>query len=662
MREKYSTAYYLAAILILILLIPSCITVEKIRTGIQAMDRKQYAIAQSLFIREIEAARGSEKAEKSFLLGEAYRLTNQPSQALEWYLQAEKLGWNTGELFWQAGMMFKQSGQYDKAIKYLEKIPSNTLRGMDANREKDICRQAIQWSQRPDKGRAASPLEGRFPGSVYLNGWYADDRLIVTSDHEQNNNPAYKWTGRHYADVYLIEVPFEGKMERLPGWNARDYQRGNPTFNQDHTEMIYTRCDNSLSGENYCRLYSARKINGKWLEAQPLEFIRPGINYSQPCLSRDSILFFSANPPGGPGGYDIFFSMKQDNRWTDPIALPAPINTPGNEKFPTVFRDTLYFSSDYLPGLGGLDLFKTWVRADGKWSPPQNLMPPVNSSRDDFGFLPVEERGKNILAYFSSSRNNDMGLDRIFQVRTIAQALDESPEKDSTDVIARKNYTRFLSLRVVEHVLEDPGNPNSRIIGKKPVSDARLVYEGSGKTASTRSDGRHIEKIPFDTTFVLMIGKSGYLQRSITVGPEPEPSGQGAPEVVTTSIEIVLQKPFVNQEIVLQDIYYDLDQWFIREDAKPALDQLSQDLKDNPEFRVLIASHTDCRADEVYNLDLSEKRARSVVRYLVEQGIDPQRLEYKGFGESRLIETCPCENCTEKQHQRNRRTTFMLLK
>lgn len=643
-------------------LFSSCVTVEKIRTGEQAMDRKQYAVAQSLLVDEIAKSQGLAKAEKCFLLGEAYRLTNQPVEAVEWYLNAESFGWDTDELYWRTAMMLKQNGDYQRAISYLQKIQSNSAVGTDARRELDICRQAQQWIKRDNSGFTARTIQGNYQGSIYINGLYEDGRFVVTSDHQQNQNPRFKWTGRHYADNYLMRIPFDGILERLPGWESEKYQRGSATFNSDYSEMIFTRCDQGNPNENFCQLYSARKINGEWREIQPLNFIQPGVNYGHPWLSRDSILFFSANSNAGKGAYDIYFSIKKGQYWQKPINLPAPINTPGNEKFPTVNEDTLYYSSDYLPGLGGLDIFKTYVLPDGRWSPPQNLMPPINSSVDDFGLIFTGMQDPEPLGYFNSTRNNNMGLDRIFAVLKRKGSPVETIQKDTLPLIESKNFSRFLSLRVVEYVFEDPTNPNSRVIGKKPIENALGVFQKTQTKFTTRGDGRFIGEIAFDTSYTIQIAKTGYLQRSVSIPSASVPRDPEASEIQTTSIEVVLQKPYVDQEIVLNNIYYDLDEWYIREDAKPTLDQLSQDLKDNPGYDVLIAAHTDCRADEAYNLILSERRAKSVVDYLVEKGIDPARLSFQGYGKSRLIEKCPCESCTEKQHQKNRRTTFTLLK
>lgn len=645
---------------LLVLMIFSCVSVEKIRTGEQAMERRQYAVAQILLEEEIPSARGTEKALKCFQLAEAYRLTNDVENALKWYLSAIDLGNESSETYWWTAMMLKQHGEYQKARHFLEQIPRTSPRGADALREYDICRQAEQWVQNQDPKTTVKPISQGNNASIYISDLNEDGYLVITSDRVHKNKTKYKWTGRYYSDIYLLNPEMPEEIEDLPGLRSLKVQRGNATFNSDFSEMIYTLCPEDKIDENFCQLYESIRINDVWSEGSPLSFLRPGINYSHPHLSRDSILFFSAKMTGNLGAYDIYYSIKRGKRWMKPIALPAPINTPGNEKFPTVRGDTLYFSSDYLPGLGGLDIFKSYVRQNGEWSAPQNLKPPVNSEHDDFNllFLPDEQNG--VIAYASSSRWNSKGLDQVFSISPQLESHTETKDKDTLTEKPMKNYKRFLSLRVVEQVFSDANDPNSRVIGKKPIGGASGRIEPGEINFITRKDGRYIKAIAFDSSYLITVHKEGYLMKSIKVDALPTPQERDADEIQTSSVELILQKPYIDQEIVLSNIYYDLDKYYIREDAKPTLDQLISDLKNNPLYDVQIAAHTDCRADEAYNLQLSEKRAESVVEYLVSKGIDADRLSSKGFGKSKLIEKCICEECTEKQHQKNRRTTFTL--
>ena len=636
-----------------------CTTVEKVRTGDQAMERKQYAVAAGLLQKEIETVRGSIRYRKAFQLGEAYRMMNQPAKALEWYLASEQYGMEQDRLYWLTGLMYKQTGEYDQAISYFDRIDYLSPLGADARREKDICRQAKAWALDMDRRIELNWLPiAPDDASVYATGFYSNGNLVVTSDQRQNAGKPFKWTGRDFTDIFLVDPVLPQKLSQLPGWKYQDFNQGNASFNENFTQMIYTVCDRTRQDENFCSLRKARLNADRWVDDPPFDFIKPGINYSQAYLTRDSILFFCSNDPAGYGGYDLYYTVRSGEKWQSPVRLPFPINSPGNEKFPTVDGDTLYFSSDYLPGLGGLDLFRTHIQSNGEWSPPQRLPVPVNSSYDDFAYLPVSNPKSPVLAYFSSTRNSGKGADQIARVSRIDAPVTEDSLVVQNEPV--RNYQLFLSLKVTEKVFQDPSNPNSRVIGKKPVEGVSGLLLESGKTFSTRNDGRYITQIPFDSLITVRVGKDGYLQQTVQVPPSSIPTEADANPMQTVSLEIVLAKPFFEQEIVLENIYYDLDRWFIREDAKPTLDQLARLLADNQEVTVLIASHTDCRADEAYNLELSGKRARSVVEYLKGKGIAENRMSFTGYGESRLIENCPCESCTEAQHQRNRRTTFTL--
>jgi len=340
--------------------------------------------------------------------------------------------------------------------------------------------------------------------------------------------------------------------------------------------------------------------------------------------------------------------------------IPGNINSSGNEKFPTISGDSLYFSSDYFPGYGGLDVFKVYILPNGQWSPPYNLKAPVNSPYDDFGIQYIFNDKSDLIAYFNSNREEPQGFDKIFKLKKLkATNSEENPSKEA--LVSDKKYTLFLSLKIVEKVFEDPNNPNSRVIGKKPIANVSGEFENSKKFES-RQDGRYITELSFDTRYTTKLIKNGFLQSTITIPPTAYPSANDNMDRPTISIEAELVRPYYDKEIVLQNIYYDLDKWNIREDARPTLDILVNLLDSNTDLKVLIGAHTDCRADEEYNLNLSQKRAAAVVEYLKQKGIAPQRLKFKGYGKSKLIEDCICSDCTEKQHQKNRRTTFVLSK
>ena len=403
-----------------------------------------------------------------------------------------------------------------------------------------------------------------------------------------------------------------------------------------------------------------------WTEPQTLEFFDDGINYGQPALSEnDSTLFFSCFHPDGAGGYDLYTSTRTTSGWTPPKIMPSPINTIGDEQFPTVNGDTLYFSSDYHAGMGGLDVFKTFIRPDGTWQKPINLRAPINSGRDDFSYvLDLKESGKNNIVrqgYFSSSRKGK-GNDDIFrftQYRLDAEMPSDEPEDSE---VTEDDITIYLAVKVVENRYMEAENPNSFVIGKTLIKGSlvEMLIGSKVENHNTGTLGFFVVEVEKDIDFFFKAAKKGYLNNTVEYSTRNLDIKSGEKEI-TYNIEIILSKIYKGKEINLENIYYDYDKWDIRLDAQPSLDELSNVLKQNPGIKIQLASHTDCRGEIEYNEDLSQQRAQAAVDYIISTGIDPQRLIAKGFGESQLFNLCDCETCTDEEHQENRRTTFKII-
>lgn len=652
-------------ILLLCLFLFSCVSTEKVKNGYQAMDRKQYAVAIEYFQKDFKTAKPDEKAEIAFLLGECYRKVKQNENSLKWYLISADSGKKNEELFFQTGSMYKLTGQYDQAIRYFELSASkNNPFSLQAKREQDICRQALQWVSRNDGKLKAERLLPGTDQSMYVSGMDANGNLLISSEQNERGMAAkrHKWTGRPFLDLYQAKIEDPGNMTSFDEKLNSGFHEADLSINESNTALVFTRCMPKGYEENFCQLFTSVQVSQKWSEPVPLPFQTEDINYGHGHFSGDSLLFFSANDPAGKGGYDIYFVKKMKNGWGSPTSLPEPINTPGNEFYPVTVKDTLFYSSDFLPGLGGMDIFKTYPMLNGRWSPPQNLLLPYNSSADDFGFHTLGNSGPNSFHLINSNRNSQNGTDHIYRVLKA-----EIPERDSMVVSIdlqepAKHYRLFLSLRVFEQVFEEADNPNSMVLGKKPVSKVEGLISGMEKNFSTDLNGRYITELSFDTDYTVILGKPSYITYFIELPAVPYPAPGTKLENHTVSREAIIKKIFLDKEITMEDIFYDLDKWDLRPDAMPALNGLWNTMVRNPDLKVLIGAHTDCRADDEYNMELSKKRAASVVNFLLEKGIASERISYEGYGETRLVEKCACEECTEEQHQKNRRTTLTLTK
>jgi len=310
-----------------------------------------------------------------------------------------------------------------------------------------------------------------------------------------------------------------------------------------------------------------------------------------------------------------------------------------------------------------LDIFKSYQFPNGRWSPPQNLKPPINSPADDFGYLkdPSRDLPEGVIeqGYFSSSRKDGIGSDDIYRfVKYVPPPT--PPEEEATK--EEIEYKMILEGYVLEKIFEVTGDPNSEVLGRKPLPGSKVIASFSGRTEKFKigKDGFFTLELEEETDYEFFASRPEYLSNSNRFSTKGIGKDPNLP-VMTFEIEIVLDKIYKDKEIVLKDIYYDFDKWAIREDAKPTLNELAQLLRENPTIAIEMGSHTDCRGSVRYNEDLSKRRAQSAVDYLITKGIAPGRLGAKGYGENVPAADCACSKCTEEEHQRNRRTTFKIV-
>ena len=655
----------LTVCLCLLFALGACTYTAKITDGRTAVERKQYDVAVPMLQREYKRAKTrSEKGKIAFALGSALRETGKDADAVEWFQRAYDGSFGPEALEEKAAAQ-KRLEQYEEAIETYTNLGFEIGSKYEYRNDIAGAESAIEWRTEEAKGKknayAVSVTGFNSTESDYAATPFGD-QLVITSDRRAaTGEEEFKWTGRGFTDLFVVEPEGSSATPFGPGINTPDHE-GTPAFSPDGKKMYFVRCTAPGKREDaYCGLYEAERSGGGWSNPWPLEFVRPGYNYLHPTLSADGKkLYFSAQLEEGWGGYDLYVSlMTAEGDWDEPTLLNRSINSEGNEQFPTFDADTLYFASDGRGGMGGLDIYRTHLMENGRWSAPKNLRTPINSGADDFHYVVTERTGRGVgstvSGYFSSSRPGGVGADDVYRFDYVQLPPPPEPE-------IPPNYKNVLDVYVVEKVYAEPGNPDSRVLGKKPIPNATIIASigDQSRTVTTNDEGKLSLVLVDNQQYDFRAEREEYLADEGRFSSRNLPRDPEAPEQ-RYELELELEKIYRNREIVLENIYYDLDESFIREDAQPTLNELTTLLERNPDIRIELSSHTDCRGRDAYNQQLSQARAEAAVNYLTGKGIAADRLTARGYGEEQPVAECICERCSEEEHQRNRRTSFRIL-
>jgi len=643
---------YLTCFLIVFAIACKPLSYKKYVEGKKQTENLNYSVGIAKFL---ESWNESPQPETARGLAQAYSKVRDFEQAEEWYTKLERDGaLEESDLKPFAEALIANS-KYSEATAVLTKLdsvksnPELELIWKTAQGGKSFLNKSTESAIMPvsEANSAFSEFGPIVTDDTVL--YFTSDRLIPKNTRVDPNNAlksdVYGWTGNGFLKMY--ESHWDQEKKTVKGDPAQSaqlkgdlhvgpfYKKGDNVFLTVTQVQKHQKSDNG-SARDYTlfpELFFALDTGALTMESfKPLPFNAP-FTYSvsdpfyDPSTSR---LYFSSDMPGGLGQADIYYSEWAEGAWSAPVNLGDMINTNGDERTPFLDKNgVFYFSSSGLGGLGGLDVFRSRIEA-GEYTTPENLGSPINSNRDDFGLSLLP--GSDSKAVFSSDRKGGKGLDDIY----FADLFVQQDLVIKGEVIDKESGEKLKDAVVTLH-----NNQNQLV-----------------NTYVSEENGTFRFKVKFDQQIHLEGKKTGYLTGNSGAIRIPA-AGQIQDSVIIQNI--YLEKIAVGKTYRLENIYYDFDKWDIREDAKPELNRLIKILQDNPTIKIELHSHTDSRGTNAYNIKLSDRRAKAVITYLTESGIDAGRLQGIGFGEEQLLNSCGNNaSCTNEQHQENRRTEFKI--
>lgn len=545
-----------------------------------------------------------QRGEVAFKMGRCYRLLNMSARASAAFQNALRYEYPDSTTHFMLAQALHADGKYAAALrsydKYLEFCPDDSL----AINCAEGCRTAQEIRARGSRYvvKQAKLFNSRRADfcPMYLG---ADcDQIYYTSTTEKaTGDKKSEITGMKNADVFFSKKNEKGEWERpepVEGELNTEFDEGIVAFSPDAQTMYLTKARRELNAPTSVEIYTSTRSDAKWSAPVKFEITADTLStFGHPAVSPDGeYLYFVSDMPGGYGGKDIWrISLKE--RQGSLVNLGPDINTEGNDDFPYVRSDgSLYFSSDGHPGMGGLDIFRATAvgdPADMRWK-VENMGFPINSAGDDFGIT----FGKGEDGFFSSNRGDARGYDHIY-------SFEYDPVRITIEGL------------VMDKDEEPVKNAIIRIVGN----------DGSNQKEVARDDGSFSFALQRGVKYVMLAGAKGYLNQ------KQEFASDSTMEDANYWVEFIL--PSISKPSVVENIFYDYDKADLRPESKTALNELIAVLHDNPNVTIEMASHTDRWGSDAYNVNLSERRAKSVVDYLVENGISRDRLQPHGYGKSR---------------------------
>lgn len=573
------------------------------------------------------------RAHVAFYQGECYRILNNP-KATNAYRNAIRNRYQDSIVYLRYAQVLQYQGKYREADKnyliYLEAHPAD----YQAQAGHYACGKVDGWRKQPSRYKVSLAKEFNAKrSSSFAPAFVGEDAdaLMFTSNRQEGKSSGKKKLQRpspvtgaqtfriysarknaagQWEDIALAEGLYEEQAEQeqdndsTGGKSAGTAEMGVCCFSADGRTMFFTY-SKPVNGQDLgAKIYTSSRAGGEWGEPQEVKLFKDStvtVGHPSLCPTGDT-LYFVSDAPGGFGGKDLYMAELNGSDWVNVQNMGASVNTPGDEMYPCMHPDgTLYFASNGHPGYGGLDIFKaerdTAMHSDSIVWTIYNMGAPFNSNSDDFG---ITFEGNSQNGFFSSNRGQKKGLDQIYRFVL--------PE---------------MVFLVSGLVTDNQGDP---------VSDAalRLVGDdGTNTRLQVHRNGTYKIKIKKDTRYVMLATARGYLNAresfntlNLTDSKTYEQNFSLAP---------------VSKPVTMDNIFYEFGKWDLTPASEQGLQSLVKLLKDNPNITIELSAHTDMKGDSAFNVNLSEKRAQSVCNYLIQNGIEPERLTPVGYGKQKPV-------------------------
>ena len=640
------------------LLIMGCGADAAMRKGDRFFALGEYYDAATQYKKAYSQTKSKEKplrGQRALKMADCYRRINYTQKAIASYNNAVRYKQVDSTALLHLGRLQLKNGSYKEAEKTFVMLQDSMPQNILVKNGLQSARMAPKWkSEAQYSGYTVKKQElfnsRRAEYSPVLAGDDYSQLYFSSTRNQAKGDELSGITGTKNADIFFSQKDDKGKWskpEPIESELNTELDEGACAFTPDSKTMYLTLCKTDPSYPRFAQIATAQRSDASWSKATPLEITKDTLStFAHPAVSPDGMwLYFVSDMPGGMGGYDIWRIQMTSHGLIGLENLGTPINTPGNEMFPT-FRPNgeLYFSSDGHPGFGGLDVYI--AKPDSTHWELEHPGAPLNSAGDDFGmtFEGLHNRG-----YFCSNRGDARGWDHIysFEKQEVVQTVKGWVyEKDGYELPEALVY----------------------MVGN----------DGTNLKLSVKGDGSFTEYIKPGVDYVFLGTCKGYLNHTEELRVEP----------VLESEEYVLQFPLasITAPVLIDNIFYDFDKATLRPESTEALDKLISLLNENPNVTIELSAHTDYRGSASYNERLSQRRAESVVNYLIEHGIAEDRLSPMGYGKMKpkvikrkLTEKYPwlkegdvlteefirALDDEEKQeicNQLNRRTEFIVLR